>query len=85
MLSRTFTYHSYNIDHHILINILKKKIQDEKFIRLIWKLLRAGYMEFGTFANSLVGTPQGSLVSPILANVYLHELDNKAEELKKQI
>ncbi|QDZ77431.1 RNA-dependent DNA polymerase, partial [Bacillus cereus] len=73
-----------NIDHHILVNILKEKIQDEKFIRLIWKLLRAGYMEFGTFANSLVGTPQGGLVSPILANVYLNELDNKAEELKKK-
>ncbi|WP_420975145.1 group II intron reverse transcriptase/maturase [Bacillus thuringiensis] len=73
-----------HIDHHILINILKKKIQDEKFIRLTWKLLRAGYMEFGTFANSLIGTPQGGLVSPILANVYLHELDNKAEELKNK-
>ncbi|GAA3332384.1 hypothetical protein GCM10020331_092290 [Ectobacillus funiculus] len=72
-----------NIDHHTLINILKKKIQDEKFIRLIWKLLRAGYMEFSTFANSLIGAPQGGIVSPILANVYLNELDNKAEELKK--
>jgi group II intron reverse transcriptase/maturase len=71
-----------NVDHHILIITLKKKIQDEKFIRLIWKLLRAGYMEFRTFANSLVGTPQGGIVSPILANVYLHELDNWVEELK---
>jgi len=50
-------------DHHILINTLKKKIQDEKFIRLIWKLLRAGYVEFRTVANSLVGTPQGGIVS----------------------
>ncbi|WP_034671746.1 reverse transcriptase/maturase family protein, partial [Ectobacillus panaciterrae] len=74
-----------HIDHHILIDILKKKIQDEKFIRLVWKLLRAGYMEFKTLANSLSGTPQGGIVSPVLANIYLNELDNKVKELQNSL
>ena len=64
------------IDHATLVTILKKKIQDQRFLNLIWKLLNAGYMDLhGSKKESLIGSPQGSLVSPILANVYLHELD----------
>lgn len=64
-----------NVNHHILIGILKRKIQDDRLIRLIWKLLRSGYMEDGKVVNTVLGIPQGSIVSPILANIYLHELD----------
>ncbi|MTK14090.1 MAG: group II intron reverse transcriptase/maturase [Clostridiaceae bacterium] len=64
-----------NIDHHVLINILRRKIKDEKFINLIWKFLRAGYLEDWKFNNTYSGTPQGGIVSPILANIYLHEFD----------
>lgn len=63
------------IDHHILIQILRKRISDERFISLIWKSLSAGYMEDERFVASKVGTPQGSIISPILANIYLHEFD----------
>jgi|GEM_PF-533542 len=64
------------IDHSTLVTILKKKIQDQRFLNLIWKLLNAGYMDLhGSKKESLIGSPQGSLVSPILANIYLHELD----------
>jgi hypothetical protein len=70
------------IDHITLQNILRKKITDERFLNLIWKLLRAGYLDLqGTSQNSLAGTPQGGIVSPILSNVYLHELDEKVEEI----
>jgi len=65
-----------NIDHQTLISILRRKITDERFIRLIWKFLRAGYMEKWKFHNTFSGTPQGGIVSPILANIYLNELDN---------
>jgi group II intron reverse transcriptase/maturase len=64
-----------NIDHHILIRILRRKISDEKFIQIIWKILRAGYIEDGNSKPSKVGTPQDGIVSPILANIYLNELD----------
>ncbi|WP_052567960.1 reverse transcriptase domain-containing protein [Ktedonobacter racemifer] len=71
------------VDHLTLVAILRKKITDERFINLIWKLLNAGYMDLhGTRKDSLVGTPQGSIASPILANVYLHELDKFVEELQ---
>ena len=63
------------IDHHILINLLRKRIKDEKFISLIWKFLKAGYLENWQYHGTFSGTPQGSLISPILANIYLHELD----------
>ena len=65
-----------NVNHHTLISLLQKKIDDDRFIRLVWKLLRAGYMDDGQYISSNIGTPQGSIVSPILANIYLHELDN---------
>lgn len=64
-----------NIDHGTLIQVLKKRIEDQRFLDLIWKALKAGYLEGTTQVNSLAGTPQGSIVSPILANIYLHEFD----------
>ena len=65
-----------NFDDQVLIGILRKRIEDEKFIQLMWKMLKAGYMEQWEYHNSFSGTPQGSGVSPILANIYMNELDN---------
>jgi len=64
-----------NVDHSILMDLLRTRIQDERFLNLIWKLLRAGFEEEGTILPSKLGCPQGGIVSPILANIYLHELD----------
>lgn len=64
-----------NVDHHVLVQILRRRIADEHFIGLIWKFLKAGYMENWVYHNTYSGTPQGSLISPILANIYLGELD----------
>src|SRR5262249_33660455 len=72
-----------SIDHGTLIAILHKKIRDERFLNLIWKLLRAGYLDLqDAHHKSLAGTPQGGIASPILMNVYLHELDEKVEEIR---
>jgi len=70
-----------NIDHKILMRLLEKKIDDVKFLRVIKKMLEAGYMEDWKFHKSLSGTPQGGIISPILANIYLHELDCFVETL----
>jgi len=64
-----------NIDHTILLNLLKKKIDDSRFLELVRRFLRSGYMEFREVYDSLSGVPQGGIISPILANVYLHEFD----------
>jgi len=69
-------------DHAVLIELISNKISDQRFIQLIWKVLRAGYMEFHTIQNSIIGTPQGSIISPILSNIYLHELDKFIERIK---
>src|SRR2546430_7268041 len=68
------------LDHHVLVSILRQKIEDERFLNLIWKLLNAGYMDLhGIKRDSLIGSPQGGIISPILANAYLHELDEFVE------
>lgn len=72
-----------NVDHHILVTILRKRIQDERFLNLIWKILRAGIEEDGKLKTSRLGCPQGGVVSPILANIYLHELDCFVRDLAK--
>ena len=76
-----------NIEHDILINILKERIDDERFLRLMRKFLNAGYVEDFIFHNTYSGTPQGGIISPILANIYLDKLDkymNKyIQEFKK--
>ena len=71
-----------NIDHHTLIVILKRKIEDESFINLIWKFLNAGYMEEWKYHKTYSGTPQGGIISPILSNIYLNELDRFIEKYK---
>lgn len=64
-----------NINQKVLLDILREKIQDERFIRLISNMLDAGYMEDWKFNTTLSGTPQGGVMSPILSNIYLHKLD----------
>lgn len=64
-----------SIPHGVILNCLRKRIQDERFIDLIRKMLQAGVMEAGNFAQSFSGTPQGGIASPILANIVLHEFD----------
>ena len=56
-----------SFDHHVIINILQRRIDDEAFIQLIWKFLKAGYMEQWAYNRTYSGVPQGSGVSPILA------------------
>ena len=69
------------INHHILINNLKKRIDDPRFIRLIWKLLRCGVLDEDRTIWLKKGVPQGSIVSPMLANIYYHELDEFIKEI----
>ena len=68
-----------NIDHAVLLTMLGEKLHDNRFLRLLKYLLKAGYMEDWTYNRTLSGTPQGGVVSPILANIYLDRLDKHVE------
>ncbi len=68
------------IDRDILIGILAEKLHDNRFLRLMGNLLDAGYMEQWQHHTTISGTPQGSVVSPILANIYLDKLDAYVEQ-----
>jgi RNA-directed DNA polymerase len=63
------------------MELLEKKIDDTKFLNVIRKMLKAGYVEEWKFHDAYSGTPQGGIISPILANIYLHELDCFVETL----
>src|SRR6266567_4059758 len=67
------------IDHEILLKILAEKIHDNRFLRLIRNMLKAGYMEDWEYHDTLSGTPQGGVVSPLLSNIYLDKLDKYIE------
>lgn len=73
-----------NINYQILIFILRKRIKDERFIRLIWKFLKAGYMKNWKYHDTFSKTLQGGLISSILANVYMNELDEYIENVMKK-
>jgi retron-type reverse transcriptase len=63
------------IPHDLLVTMLEKRIDDRRFVNLIKAMLKAGYLEDWIFHGTYSGTPQGSGASPILANIFLHELD----------
>lgn len=69
-----------NIDHGVLLAILEKRVDDRAFLDLIRQFLQAGYLEDWKFNATYSGTPQGGVISPILANIYLHELDEFMEK-----
>ncbi len=64
-----------SIHHQILMKLLEKRIADQHFLKLIKSFLTAGIMEGQLFKKTDIGTPQGGICSPILANIYLHQLD----------
>ena len=66
------------------MSVLSERIKDTRFLDLIRKALNAGYMEFRTYSHSVAGTPQGSIISPILANIFLDKLDKFILELKEE-
>jgi group II intron reverse transcriptase/maturase len=69
-----------SLDHEILLGILAEKIRDNRFLRLIRNMLKAGYLEDWEYHDTLSGAPQGGTVSPILSNIYLDKLDKFVEQ-----
>jgi group II intron reverse transcriptase/maturase len=70
-----------SLDHMVMMNILREKIHDGRFLRLIETLLAAGYLEDWRYHQTLSGCPQGSILSPVLANIYLNKLDAFVETI----
>lgn len=69
-----------NIHHQVLLEILQRKIKDDRFLKLLRNMLKAGYMENWHYHKTYSGTPQGGIVSPVLANIVLNELDIFVED-----
>ena len=70
-----------NINHNKMIEFLEKKIDDKRIIHIIRQMLKAGYAQDWKYNATWSGTPQGGVISPILANIYLHELDTFMEDM----
>jgi group II intron reverse transcriptase/maturase len=69
------------LDHEVMLSVLAEKILDNRFLQLIANMLRAGYLEEWQFHETLSGTPQGGVVSPVLSNIYLHKLDEHVDKV----
>ena len=69
-----------SIDHSVLLSILAEKIHDNRFLRLISNMLKAGYLEDWVYHDTLSGCPQGGVASPVLSNIYLDKLDKFVEQ-----
>ena len=72
-----------HISHNTLLNILAQDINDDRFLKLIKQMLKAGYLEDWRYHQTYSGTPQGGICSPLLANIYLHRFDEFMEQLKQ--
>jgi group II intron reverse transcriptase/maturase len=64
-----------NIPHGPLMRAVRRRIADEKVLSLVWRFLEAGYLEDWVYHRTYSGTPQGGIISPLLCNVFLHQLD----------
>jgi group II intron reverse transcriptase/maturase len=73
-----------NINHAVLVGLVNGKVKDARIIKLIYKFLKAGYVEDWRYNLTYSGTPQGGIISPLLANIYLHELDKFVIKLKAE-
>lgn len=65
------------IDHHVLMERVRRRIADRKVLRLVLAFMRAGIMVEGTVQHPVTGTPQGGIISPLLANIYLTAIDER--------
>lgn len=72
-----------HIDHTVLLKLISKKINDHRFLLLLHSALTSGVMENWMYPKTYSGTPQGGIISPILANIYLHEFDLFMEKQMK--
>lgn len=77
--------HCDNVDHHVLISILRQKIKDERFIQLIWKMLRIRVETRGEVTKVRLGTQKNGVLSSLMANIYLHELDKYINKLSQKM
>ena len=64
-----------SIDQTLLMDRVRRRVSDRKVLKLLWQWLRAGVMDEGRLAETVSGTPQGGVISPLLSNIYLHYLD----------
>ncbi len=64
-----------SIDHDKLMKLVERRVSDRRVHKLLWQWLRAGVMDEGVYGESVLGTPQGGVISPLLSNIYLHVLD----------
>jgi group II intron reverse transcriptase/maturase len=71
-----------NLDHQILMEALRRRIGDGEMLRLIYQWLKAGYLWEGGYHDTDQGSPQGGVLSPLLANVYLHSFDTASTQQK---
>lgn len=70
-----------SMNHDVLLEILSKDIHDNRMLRLISNMLKAGYLEDWKFNQTISGCPQGGVISPLLANIYLNEFDQWMERV----
>lgn len=73
------------INHRKLMELVKREVKDAGLISLLWKILRAGYYENGALFKPGKGVPQGSIIGPMMSNIYLDELDKYVMGIKKDL
>jgi group II intron reverse transcriptase/maturase len=74
-----------SIDQELLMRLVSRRISDRRVLKLLWKWLRAGVLEAGEVRSSELGSPQGGVISPLLANVYLDHLDSAWQRRYSQL
>lgn len=74
-----------NIDHQMLMSLIKRRINDRKVLKMLERWLKAGVIENGKYKPTPIGSPQGGVISPLLANIYLHVLDMYWKEKFKEL